>query len=326
MIRQLAVFIMVVIAAGCVVAGKQQDAAPEWVDGSSERYPPGTYLVGIGSAEHLAVARDRARADLAKIFRVSINETSRDEQQYRQQGDAAEYAAEVERELVLRTDQVLEGVTVPESWQDPDSKRYHALAVLDRARAASRLRSDINGLDSAAEVLVNRARVAEDAFTRAKLALEVVENQRRRAALQEMLRAVDPTGRGVAPLWPLARLEADLRIALSRITLDTAGEPEWQQLLAGQLADSGFQVSTSGDYEVRLDVKHNVVRRDGWYWVRGVAVLGVTGADGASLGQKRWEFKESATDESTAMMRFREAVAATLARDGRDAVLGIVRE
>lgn len=319
--------IVLLLLAACATGGREKAAAPDWIDGSSERYPPNVFLVGIGSADDLATARDRARADLAKIFRVTVDEVSRDQQQFSQQGGGAgEYAADVQRDLVLRTEQVLQGVTIPESWRDPASGRHHALAVLNRSQAAARLRSDISGLDSATETLMNRARVAEDAFTRAQLALEVVEIQRRRDALQEMLRAVDPSGRGEPARWPLARLEADLRTALARITLDTSGEPKWQQMLAGQLADSGFQVSSSGEYDVRLDVTPDVSRRDGWYWVRGVAVLDVTGPYGVSLGQKRWEFKESATDRATAMMRFEEAVADTLAREGRDAIIGIVRQ
>ena len=319
----------VLLLSGCAVGGGKENARPDWLDGSSERYPSQSYLLGVSSADDQATARDRARADLAKTFRVSVDETSRDRQQYSSQdngsGASTDYSAEIERDLTLRTEQVLEGVTVPESWQDPESKRYHALAVLNRAQAAARLRQDVSGLDAAAETLLNRARASNDNFTRAQLALEVVENQRRRAALQGMLRAVDATGMGVAPRWPLAKLEADLQTALSRITLQAQGKAPWRDIAAGQLADSGFTISESGEYIVKLSADENAIKRDGWHWLRANLVMDVQTRDGRSLGQQRWEIKESATDPATAEMRVREKAAGIIARDGRDAILKMVR-
>ncbi|HEX6930166.1 MAG TPA: LPP20 family lipoprotein [Gammaproteobacteria bacterium] len=317
-----------VLLASC--ASMDRDARPDWLDGNSAKYPARLHVVGIGSADDLATARDRARADLAKTFRVGIDARSSDAESYRAEqgsaGTSTQYSADIHRDLEVRTRQVLEGVTVPESWRDPGTHRYHALAVLDRARAVAGLREDIGGLDAAAEMLLNRARAANDALTRAQLALGVVENQRQRAALQDMLRAVDASGRGVPPRWPLAQLEADLDVALSRIVLRAEGDEEWRTLLAGQLADSGFTVNESGDYGVRLIVDANTMKRDDWHWRRGVAVLDVTGPGGRSLGQQRWNIKASATNAGTAKTRFREQVADTLGREGRSAILGIVKK
>jgi len=328
-ISKLTPFAAAVLLSACALGGDKRPAQPDWVDGSSDRYPSRAYVVGIGSADDLATARDRARADVAKTFSVSVDQTSSDRQSYSTQdngaGASSEYSADIQRDLTLRTQQVLEGVTVPESWQDPATKRHHALAVLNRAQAAARLRQDVSGQDAAAEALLNRARATNDNFTRAQLALEVVENQRRRAALQSMLRAVDATGNGVSPRWPLAQLEADLKTALSRITLRTEGEAPWQAMLAGQLADSGFTISESGEYTVLLTANENAIKRDGWHWLRANLVLDVKGPGGRSLGQQRWELKESATDAGTAEMRLHETAAAILGKEGRDAILKIVK-
>lgn len=325
-------FIAVLLLGAC--ASVDRNARPEWLDGNSAEYPARQFMTGIGNADDMATARDRARADLAKIFRVSIDARSSDSERYREQsgtqqggaGPATEYSTDIQRDLMVRTRQVLEGVTVPDSWQDPETHRHYALAVLDRVHAAARLRQDIGGLDAAAEILMHRARAADDAFTRAKLALEVVENQQQRAALQDMLRAVDASGRGIPARWPLAKLEADLDVALSRIVLRAEGDGQWRTLLGGQLADSGFTVSETGDYAVQLIVDDTAMKRDGWHWMRGAVVLDVTGPDGRSLGQQRWNIKASATDAGTAATRFREQVAATLGREGRNAILGIVHE
>lgn len=329
-IMKLLPLALLLLLGACVTGGdRKENAQPDWLDGNSQRYPAQAYLVGIGSADDLATARDRARADLAKTFRVSIDETSRDSQQYSSSSNAAgnseDYSAEVQRDLTTRTQQILEGVTVPETWQDPSTRRFNALAVLSRAQASVRLRQDITGLDAAAETLLNRARATDDNFKRAQLALEVVENQRRRAALQGMLRAVDASGSGMAPRWSLAQLEADLKAALSRITLQPEGKGSWKKVLAGQLADSGFTISDNGEYTVRLDADENAFKRDNWHWLRVNLVLDVKGPGGVSLGQQRWEIKESATDPRTAAMRAKQKAAEILGREGRDAILKIVR-
>lgn len=323
---RLAILLIAGASAACSM-GDQRPATPGWIDGSAEAYPTNAYLVGIGMGDSLAVARDRARADLAKTFRVSVDERASDVREYSTGSAGESYSQEINRELSVRTEQVLEGVTVPETWQDPASKQYHALAVLSRARASLRLREDISSMDAAADSMLSAARRSDDDFEKAGIAQRVVDNQRRRAVLQSMLQAVDATGRGVPPRWPLGRLEADLRTALSRITLKAEASESWQDLLAGSLGDSGFTVSPSGEYSANLEVKTaELPTRNGWYWKRAVVSLRLSGPDGESLGQQRWELKESASDPQTLDLRLRQSVADILETEGRAAIIGTVRD
>ncbi len=138
--------------------------------------------------------------------------------------------------------------------------------------------------------MMQRARQASDPFLKAKLGLDIIDNQRKRAALQSMLQAVDATGRGVPPQWSLAELEADLATTLSRVELRAEGEDPWRDMLAGTLSDTGFTVVESGPYETRLSVNVNAQarpvvlasrrRRAGyqpWRRIAGTASLGIQG-------------------------------------------------
>lgn len=324
--RSATIFLLAVILglAGCAAGGDKKDSRPDWADGVSEKYPRNAYLTGVGVADSLANSRDRARADLAKTFRVAIDERSSDVRSYSTGGADSTYSNEIERELTTRTNQVLEGVEIADTWTDATGRIY-ALAVLNRARAAMRLRTDINGLDRGATSMMQRARQASDPFLKAKLGLDIIDNQRKRAALQSMLQAVDATGRGVPPQWSLAELEADLATTLSRVELRAEGEDPWRDMLAGTLSDTGFTVVESGPYETRLSV--NIVempKRGQWFWRRAVAVLDINRGE-ESLGQHRWEFKESATDVGTVDFRLREAIAKKLDDEVRAAVLDTVR-
>lgn len=309
--------------AACASTGSNK-GQPDWIDGVSKDYPRSAYITGVGVADELAAAQDRARSEVAKTFRVAIDERATDVRSYSQSAGDSEYTAEVERELSTRTRQVLEGVEIAETYTGK-AGRIYALAVLNRAHAAMRLRTEINGLDRAANSMMQRARDAADPFSKAKLALDIIDNQERRAVLQSMLQAVDATGRGIPPQWSLAELEADLQAMLARIRLAAEGEDPWRAMLAGTLSDNGFSVVESGEYTVELSVDVvELPRRAQWFWRRGVAVLDISRGE-ASLGQQRWEFKESATDPQSADMRLREAIARKLDAEVRSAVLDTVR-
>lgn len=327
MLHRITALVAMLLLAACATRGDGNGGPPEWTDGNSDAYPRSAWLTGLGSAEDIGAARDRARADLAKNFRVVIEEHASDLRESVTENGAEEYSAELRRDLAVRTDQVLEGVEVPETWRDPASGRYHAFAVLNRARAALRLRQDLSALDTAAEAMLAQARLTDDAFHKAAYAIRVVENQRERAMVYSMLQGVSPTGGAQAPLWPLAKLEADLRTALARIELRAEGEELWQQMLAGELADTGFTVRPDGDYVARLDVDViELPKRDGWYWRRAEAVLVIAGLDGEAKGEARKSFKQSATDAATAEMRLREDIADWLRAESRPLVIGIVRD
>lgn len=328
MLQRISVLTVMLALTACATdGGSKPGGMPDWVDGSGEAYPRSAYLTGLGSADDVGTARDRARADLAKNFRVVIDERASDLRESLMENGEENYSAELRRDLSVRTEQVLEGVSVPESWRDPMSGRYYAFAVLNRAQAAMRLRQDIAALDAAAEVMLANARRTDDAFDKAGLAIRVVENQRERALLHSTLQAVSPVGGAKAPLWSLAKLEADMRTALARIELRAEGEGAWQRMLAGELADAGFKVKPDGAFAARLDVEViELPPREGWYWRRAEAVFSIAGPDGEAKGETRKSFKQSATDAATVSLRLREDIAAWLRAESRPLVIGIVKK
>lgn len=323
-IKIMVLDLLVLSLVACASSG-DKSGPPDWVDGSSTRYKSSAYVTGLGSADSLNAARDRARADLAKTFRVQIDEKASDLRRYTSDGSNETFDSKIERDLSVNTEQVLEGVTVPETWQHPTTGEYFAFAVLNRAQAGLRLRETISRLDASAQSMLTAARSTDDAFRKAEIALRVVENQRERAVVQSMLQAVDVTGRGVPAKWNLGELEADMMTALRRIELNAKGDAGWESVLRGVLSDSGFTVNNSGAYTVTLEVDiAELPKRNNWFWRRAVAVMTMTGADGEALGQQRWEFKESASDVATVELRLREAVAKRLRDESRDTLLGMI--
>ena len=58
------------IMLACVALACAVGARPDWLDGRHPEYPRERYLVGVGDAEALDGARDRARAEIARVFEV----------------------------------------------------------------------------------------------------------------------------------------------------------------------------------------------------------------------------------------------------------------
>lgn len=315
------------ITLGACSHGPKPDAQPDWILGQSSQYPASRFLSGRGQADTAAVARDRARADLAKVFSVHVNEQSKDVASYSQGGgDApAKNSLDVSRNVTTRTNEVLRGVEIADTWQDPATQVYYTLAVLPRAKAAASLRTQIAGLDAGTRAYLARARDSNDLLTKISAATHAVAAQTERAGLQRELQVVDITGRGSPAEWSLGKLRADKAALLARLKITAAAEgdnaPALRKLLAGALADAGFTVGAAADYTMtaRLDAA-KLPPRDGWYWITGTLRVTLDGATRAH-GVQRWKLKASGTDPALAEQRLMDQVARTLDHNVQAAVL-----
>lgn len=311
---------------------------PDWVDGPAAQYPAAQFLLGRGSAESVELAQERARADLAKIFEVSIAVEASDTQRAKGEGGAMRYEAASEQRIVTRTDKVISGLRIAELWKAPASQqggRQYALAVLPRLQAGMALRQEIADRDAAISQEVSRARAASDALERAGLASRALTLARQRAGFEQSLRVVDLGGRGVDTEFSVSRLQADLDETLSRLALvpflEASGpldETSLWPLIKGVIAESGFRtrelpgVTTS--YELKLRARLNEQYLDGWHWVRGNLELSLVDTAGRVRGSTAWPIKVSAQEATVARSRSVLEIERLLKRELRPAVLGFV--
>ena len=134
------------LLSGCA----SKPAVPDWVTGDSAKYTRAQYLIGRGQASAQEEAKDRARADIAKVFQVAVVASSEDVQSSKSDSTGApQYEQQVSRSISTRTSQIIRGIQIAELWQDPATKTYYALAVLPRLQTAASLRQQIDQLDEA---------------------------------------------------------------------------------------------------------------------------------------------------------------------------------
>jgi LPP20 lipoprotein len=323
MMRWLWIVAVGIFGFGCASA----PSVPDWVNGKSAKYPDNQYLVGRGQADTLDDARNRARADLAKILEVGVSAKSSDVTTY-SSGPAGGTESQVSRSITTRTEQIVRGIQIPEVWQDPQTKSYSALAVLPRTQAAIGLRADIDRLDAATRGYVAGARNTPDLLLQMASASRALDSQRERDGVQRTLQVIDVTGRGVEPEFNSGQLAADLSALLKRMHMkpQAPGSQELERMLSAALSQAGFvpEAGAAAPYvlfgSLQLDDLGVI---DGWYWMRGTLEVQLTeAASGKVRGNKRWEIKTSSPQKATAQRRTLDEADATLRRELRPTILG----
>jgi hypothetical protein len=327
---------------GCVLLAANgcasQPPMPDWVNGTSKQYQSEQYLIGRGQAATPEEAKDRARADLAKIFEVAVAVDSEDIQTYSQKSDAktvdkkaaGDYSAQASRRIVTRTDQIIQGIQIVELWQDPSTKAYFALAVLPRLQAGTGLRQEIERLDAATRKYLEQARASSDILAKIGAANQALEAQIERAAYQKSLRVVDPTGRGTESEWNTAKLNADLTDLLKRVRVAARMAPDAPPGLSvvvnGALAAAGFLIESGEKPDYILHAKlplEDLGLQQGWYWQRGVLEITLTEvATSRVRGSKRWDIKVSAQQQETTRQRALDQAGAVLKKELRVTLVG----
>ncbi len=322
--------VLLLLLSACASDGDRSPAGarPSWVDEAYRVYPSSQYLVGTGEAATAALAKDRARADLAKVFSVAIDERGEDSTVVRQDADGQQRQMLIRREIRTQTKQVLEGVEIADVWFDPEQKQYHALAILRRARTRRVLTEQIAPLDRQTGVYLEQAEASREVLARIAYLARALKLQRRRDALQRLLRVVDSSGRGIAVRWPLPAITAAIDDSFARLSVrpgaracDGSYQQGLEQALRGALAAAGMASDDAAgiDLLARLSLDDRV-QRQGWYWLRGRLSLVLKDASGHVYGVRRWPLKQSATEVAMVERRIMDQIATILKRDLRATV------
>lgn len=296
-----------------------QPAAPDWVNGAASDYRAAQYLIGRGQGATGEEARDRARADLAKVFEAEVTAASADEQSFVD----SRYAASSTRRIEIRTRRVVEGIEIARTWQERASGSHHALAVLPRLKAGNALREEIERLDETTRLQTRRAAETPDLLLKISAAGQALAAQAERHGYQKTLRVVDPTGIGAPPSWNVARLRADFEALLKRVRVATRATGELQPLLDGAVAAAGFVAAADADYMLEASLALDASGpTDDWYWQHGVLEIRlVDAASGRSRGSQRWPVKAAALAPGLAAQRALDQVDATLKKELRPTLI-----
>ncbi len=305
-------------------AVKDETQAPAWLLGESKDFPRKQYLFGVGEADSMASAKSRARAEIAKVFTVDIQAHASDSSVYENlnlaDGVGATESLAVSQSIATQTKQRVQGIEIPEVWQDKSSKRYYALAVLPRQKTASSLRKDIASLDMATETVLSSAKASGSLFQKIKLSSKAIDLQSKRSLLADQLAVVSLTGNDLSEKYPLQKLVVDRSELLSRITVRTEAEGfesvKMQDVLANALANDGLTVTDSGEHLIVANLTTTGLEpRGAWFYNKASLTVSVFDRQKNSLGGKTWDYKVSATDAALSEIRVIEQASAILEKE-----------
>lgn len=316
------------LLSGCA----SQPTVPYWVSGESAKYKSDQYLIGRGSADTQEEAKDRARADVAKVFQVAVVASSADTQSSKSDSSGAvKFEEQASRQISTRTDQIISGIQIADIWKNPSNGNVHVLAVLPRLQTATSLRQQIGELDDATRNYIDQSRKEGDLFLKIAAASHALETQLEREGLQKNLQVVDITGRGVEPQWNSDKLKSDLDELLKRVSIAprvAPGSPAgFEDIVGGALARAGFMPDT-GDHpafvlQARMNL-NDLGLKDGWYWQRGNLEITLTEtANNRVRGTRQWTVKGNAQNTAEAVQRAMDEADAILKRELGDTIIGM---
>lgn len=285
---------------------------PEWLEGTPKKYPQSAYLLGRGTAGSEADAGDRARGDLAKIFEVRVEVVTGNITTVKQSGGREAVSRQSTQQVSAKTDKVINGINVVETWRDPKTQEVHALAVLSRSQATASLEEDIGRIDAAVRLEMGKANATSDPLLKIGALTHALDTVVKRDGFQAMLKVIDRAGVGIPA--PVSQAEIRARIddtvkgvQVAPSVADDAGMSEFAGVLKGGLAAAGFLAEDAARANLLLVGRLNLSdlgRRDGWYWVRGTLEISLVERDsGRVRGSRTWPLKAAGQEASTAKSR-----------------------
>ena len=318
---------------GCMQSTSAVNAEqPNWINGESSRYPNSQYVVASGSASNVELAKDRALANLTKVFELRIRESSttrQDVQVVNQNGsESVNKSQRIMQNVNIQTNKIIDGARVAEQWKSPDLTHY-ALAVLNRHQAGSNIREEISRIDKEADFDLGSVEAKQSPLQKVAVYQRVLASQDKRDALQKTLKVIDLSGQGAESKWNRADLRARLEASLSALNMkpeilqDAVGGLD--KLLKGAMSKAGFPESStaSNSYTLLagLDVQSPIKKQD-WHWLRGTLTLRLTSPEGRVLGNKTWPLKASASSKGQLNQRMQAKVEKVLNSELKTAIMG----
>jgi hypothetical protein len=277
---------------------------PDWLDGSAEAFPRERYLIGVGEGDDLDAARDRARAEIARIFEVRIEDAVVDRSEEVAVLEGAHRRSSIVERIAVETRTStraeLEGVEIAETWRDSASRRVYALAVLDARRAHRRLLEQAAELEADVADLLADAERARGALREARARVAAARASRERDALLVRARVVGPVDRAILARPPgSAALERGLEAALARMGFELSARetgasgggdlPGLRDALAARLTRMGFRAAEPAFAlaSLHIDCRLALLRIErggaGWWHYGWEGACQLTDASGAVL-------------------------------------------
>lgn len=273
------------------------DKKPNWLEGKSIKYPSAFYITGVGSGYTRQTAENNARANIGKVFQVDITSKTRTVKTETIKNLTDSQLEETTKdEIDASLTKTLQGTEVQDIWQDPDTKKYFAFAVLERDLAQKILSDRLADIDKNFEI---QRKITKESGSRIEVIRAYVKCKsllQTRQVVNSDLRVVSTDNSGLQAPYNTSQEMADIQNFLyndvklgMQATTNTPKETAKQFIEL--ITKKGFVVramnqaeSNAFDIIFNLNLSLNTPREkvDDWYytsWELSVKALNATNAD-----------------------------------------------
>lgn len=311
-------------ASGSAVTSPPPRPEPDWINSESANYGRIEYITKKADANNAEQARQEARDKIIALFTYVDPNSS---------GNTTKTSSAAL--IATAAPEIVSSITIVDEWQSPDTKTYYALAAMQRKHGESYMKTKIPQLDQETQKTIDTAAIKNiDPLRRTGFLAKALRAQKQRQYLQQSMRTVDVTGRGIKPVWDVVRIEADLEEQLKQLKIQPVGASDdksesqlMANLLTGGLKTAGLTPADGNHADYLLKGKLSIdPKRLPNNWVSGQGVLHIELAEkiaGLGRGEKRWEIEMPGLDEEAAARRVTEKAEFTLKKEMRTVLLEI---
>ena len=241
---------------------------PGWVSGDSSQYPKHLFFTAHGVSANLDTAKRQAIDGIAGQFRREVAKY------FKAHGPKERAVSSAKLKDGIKSDRVLSRRQIADIWQDPSSKSYHVLTVIDRVQVGNDIKDEIDHINVQIQRVLNKAGEQSDALQRiayANIALEKISEYEQ---LQSSLNVLNPSAAQKSSQWTPDDIRSQVYQWLSEVKVLPVLEnnnPDLKRAFSGGVKSAGFIVDYGAkpDFVLKAWFKQGQVK-----WNDGVYTLG----------------------------------------------------
>jgi hypothetical protein len=304
--------------------GGSSDKRPSWIDGDSAEWSHAQYITGVGSADDVNSAADRARGEVARVFSADVSVNTSVEQSEASSNsngkNESSFETRVADKVRTATQKVLEGVDIAARWKDPATGRFYALAALPKDQALLAVTEKAHEIAEEAVPYKASLASATDPFERAKAAAKILAFAKAWKGLEADSRVLG--GGALSGDFDAAASQADAAKALAALDVvvavtgdgaDAVQTAVVSGLNAAGLTAKGGAAGDKSDLTATATVSVTPQSAGDDRWRRSRSIARVTLQDGRS-GKIFTSFEATAREDATDSDEARRRSLATLSK------------
>tara|TARA_R110001583_G_scaffold40778_1_gene130082 strand:- start:7967 stop:8959 length:993 start_codon:yes stop_codon:yes gene_type:complete len=284
---------------------------PQWIENANEGYPDNEYLTAVGQASQPDRASTNAKVNLAEIFysdiRNGTNTITEASKQDSAIGISIQSAAYLQRSIQTKTEQIINGVMIKESWLSP-SGEYYALAILEKNKVAMSLNQSIRELDQSSANFIDYSNNLAPTQLASLIALRTARDEQMTRYLTNLqLKQVSVSDVPVEISSNAIESLIAKKLAMMKIAVNGDNQAN-KQSVHSALSELGVNVTNGAD--IVITVNNEVSNPDfinGWHWLQSSLQLSIS-EKGQVISRKDWQIKVSAKQQHLLYSRLQDKI------------------